>query len=107
MFTRGLVFLAVLLSTPALAATELTDQATGAVYVLTDAAKGKVLLTSKADGGNDAYVLSQDTCYATHPIYGVGAWQAVDGGWRIMVQGTKILSFEGAAPLENAACVPR
>jgi len=52
-------------------------------------------------------LLSQDTCYAVHPSYGVGAWQAVDGGWRIMVQGTKILSFEGAAPLENPACVPQ
>ena len=107
MFTRGLVFLALLLSTPALAETELSDQATGAVYILGDAAEGKVTLTSKADGGNDAYVLSQDTCYAENPIYGVGAWQAVNGGWRIMVQGTKILSFEGAAPLENPACVPQ
>ncbi|MFO1133545.1 MAG: hypothetical protein U1E16_16225 [Hyphomicrobiales bacterium] len=105
MFTRGLVFFALLLSTPALAETELSDQATGAVYVLGDAADGKVTLTSKADGGNDAYVLSQDTCYAENPIYGVGAWQAVDGGWRIMVQGTKVLSFEGAAPLKNPACI--
>ena len=107
MFTRGLAVLAVLLSTPAQAATELSDQATGAVYILSDAGDGKALLTSKADGGNDAYLLSQDTCYATHPIYGVGAWQAVDGGWRIMVQGTKILSFEGAVPLKNPACIPQ
>ncbi|PZF78179.1 hypothetical protein DK847_07140 [Aestuariivirga litoralis] len=107
MFTRGLVFLSLALSTPALAATELADQATGAVYVLSDAVDGKVLLTSKADGGTDAYVLSQDTCYATHPIYGVGAWQAVDGGWRVMVQGTQILSFKGPAPLQNPACVPQ
>jgi hypothetical protein len=107
MLTRGLAFLALFLSTPALAETELSDQATGAVYILGDAAEGKVTLTSKADGQNDAYVLSQDTCYAESPIYGVGAWQAVDGGWRIMVQGTKMLSFEGAAPLQNPACVPQ
>ena len=107
MCTRGLVFLALLLPTPALAATELKDQATGAVYILGDAAEGKVTLTSKADGATDAYVLSQDTCYAVNPIYGVGAWQAVDGGWRIMVQGTKVLSFEGVAPLQNPACVPQ
>lgn len=107
MFIRSLVLLALLLSTPALAETELTDQATGAAYILGDAAGGKVTLTSKADGQNDAYVLSQDTCYAENPIYGVGAWQAVDGGWRIMVQGTKVLSFHGAAPLENPACVPQ
>ncbi|WP_421692918.1 hypothetical protein [Aestuariivirga sp.] len=105
MFTRGLVFLALFLSTPALAATELTDQATGAFYVLGDTAEGKVTLTSKVDGEKDSYVLSQDTCYAESPIYGVGAWQAVDGGWRIMVQGTKILGFEGAPPLENPVCV--
>jgi len=107
MLTRGLALLALLLSTPALAETELSDQATGAVYILGDAAEGKVTLTSKVDGQNDAFVLSQDTCYAESPIYGVGAWQAVEGGWRIMVQGTKVLSFEGAAPLENAACVPQ
>ena len=107
MLTRGLALLALLLSTPALAETELSDQATGAVYILGDATEGKVTLTSRADGQNDAFVLSQDTCYAESPIYGVGAWQAVEGGWRIMVQGTKVLSFEGAAPLENAACVPQ
>lgn len=107
MITRGLVCLALLLPTPALAETELSDQATGAVYILSDAAGGKVTLSSKADGANDAFVLSQDTCYAESPIYGVGAWQAVDGGWRIMMQGTKVLSFEGAAPLENPACVPQ
>ena len=107
MFTRSLALLALLLPAPALAATEISDQATGAVYTLADVADGKVLLTSKADGGNDAYVLSRDTCYAENPIYGIGAWQAVDGGWRIMVQGTKILSFEGAAPLKNPACVPQ
>lgn len=107
MFTRGLVLLALLLPTSALAATELSDQATGAVYILSDAAEGKVLLTSKADGANDAYLLSRDTCYAVSPIYGTGAWQAVDGGWRIMVQGTQILSFAGAAPLQNPACVPQ
>ena len=107
MFTRDLLFLALLFSTPALAESDLSDQATGAVYILGDAAAGKVTLSSKTDGRNDAFVLSQDTCYAESPIYGVGAWQAVDGGWRIMVQGTKVLSFEGAAPLENPACVPQ
>jgi len=107
MFTRGLFLLSLLLSDPALAATELADQATGAVYILGDAAAGKVTLTSKADGGADAYVLSQDTCYAEHPIYGLGAWQAADGGWRIMVQGTKVLSFAGTPPLANPACVPQ
>lgn len=104
---RSLVVLALLLSTPALAEAELSDQATGAVYVLGDAADGKVTLTSKADGANDAYVLLQKACLVEHPIYGVGVWQAADGGWRIMVQGTKIVSFEGAAPLENPACVPQ
>lgn len=107
MLTRCLFLLALLLPTPALAEAELSDQATGAVYILGDAAGGKVTLTSRADGQSDAYVLSQDTCYAEHPIYGVGAWQAVDGGWRIMVQGTKVLSFEGPAPLNNPACVPQ
>lgn len=107
MLTRGLVCLALLLPTPALAATEVSDQATGAIYILSDATEGKVLLTSKADGGNDAYVLSQDTCYAVSPIYGTGAWQAVENGWRIMVQGTQILSFAGTPPLANPACVPQ
>lgn len=107
MITRALAVLGLLLSTPALAATELSDQATGAVYILGDAAAGKVTLTSKVDGQNDAFVLSLDTCYAESPIYGVGAWQAVDGGWRIMVQGTKVLSFDGATPLDNPACVPQ
>lgn len=107
MFTRSLVLLTMFLSTPALAETELTDQTTGAVYILGEGAEGKVTLTSKADGEMDAYVLSQDTCYAEHPIYGMGAWQVVEGGWRIMVQGTQIISFEGAAPLENPACVPQ
>lgn len=96
-----------LLATPGLAETELADQATGAVYLLGDAAEGKVTLTSKADGEMDAYVLAQDTCYAEHPIYGIGAWQVVEGGWRIMVQDSQIVSFEGAAPLENPVCVPQ
>lgn len=107
MFARCLAFLALAVSTPALAATELTDQATGAVYILGDATEGKVTLTSKADGQNDAFVLSQKTCYAEHAIYGVGVWQVADDGWRIMVQGTKIVSFKGAAPLDNPACVPQ
>jgi hypothetical protein len=107
MFTRCLAYLALLLSTPALAETELSDQATGAVYILGDAAEGKVTLTSKADGENDAFVLWKDPCFAESRIYGVGTWQAVDDGWRIMMQGTKILSFAGAAPLENPACVPQ
>lgn len=64
-------------------------------------------LTSKADGQNDTYLLSPKTCFTEHPIYGVGLWQAVDGGWRIMVQGTKIVSFAGAPPLDNPACIPQ
>lgn len=91
----------------AFAETELADQTTGAVYILGEAADGKVSLTSKADGEMDAFVLAQDTCYAEHPIYGTGTWQTVEGGWRIMVQGSQIVSFEGTAPLENAACVPQ
>jgi hypothetical protein len=94
-------------ATPALAETELADQATGAVYILGEVAEGKVTLTSKADGEMDAFALSQDTCYSEHPIYGLGAWQAVDGGWRIMVQGSQIVSFEGTPPLDNPACVPQ
>ena len=105
MFTRSLVLLAMFLSTPALAETELTDQTTGAVYILGDAAEGKVTLTSKADGEADAYVLSQDSCYAEHPIYALGAWQGMDGSWQIMIQGSKIVSFDGAAPFETTACV--
>lgn len=71
MFARCLAFLALAVSTPALAATELTDQATGAVYILGDATEGKVTLTSKADGQNDAFVLSQKnllrrTCHLRH-----------------------------------------
>ena len=92
---------------PALAETELADQATGAVYLLGDVAEGKVTLSSKADGEMDSFALAEDTCYAESPIYGTGAWQAVDGGWRIMVQGTQVLSFEGAPPLDNPACVPQ
>ena len=107
MFTRCLVLATMFLSTPALAETELTDQTTGAIYILGVAAEGMVTLSSKADGEMDAYVLAQDTCYVEHPIYGMGAWQVVEGGWRIMVQGTQIVSFEGAAPLENSACVPQ
>jgi hypothetical protein len=103
------ILLAVLLAcaTPALAETELADQTTGAVYILGDVAEGKISLTSKADGEMDAYTLAQDTCYAESPIYGIGAWQAVDGGWRIMVQGTQVLSFDGAPPLDNPDCVPQ
>lgn len=92
-------------ATPALAETELADQATGAFYLLGDVVDGKVSVTSKADGEADTFVLAQDTCYAEHPIYGLGAWQTVDGGWRIMVQGSQIVSFEGAAPLDNPDCV--
>ncbi|MBL9050011.1 MAG: hypothetical protein JNK19_07865 [Tabrizicola sp.] len=104
---KTLLALLTLLATPALAETELSDQATGAVYILGDAAEGKATLTSKADGEADAYILSQDTCYAEHPIYGLGAWQAVEGGWRIMVQDTQIISFEGTPPLDNPICVPQ
>lgn len=107
MFSRCFVLLTMFLSTPALAGTEMTDQTTGADYILGVVTEGKVTLTSKADGEMDAYVLSQDTCYAEHPIYGLGAWQVVEGGWRIMVQNTQIISFDGAPPLENPACVPQ
>ncbi len=94
------------LATPGLADTDLPDQATGAVYVLGTATADEVALTNKIDGEMDAYVLTKD-CYATHPIYGLGAWQAVEGGWRIMVGGTQIVSFEGATPFDNPACVPQ
>lgn len=103
----SLIALATALAAPALAQAELTDQTTGAVYLLGDVAEGKVTLTSKADGEMDAFTLAQDTCYAEHPIYGLGAWQVVDGGWRIMVQGSQIVSFDGAPPLDNPACVPQ
>ncbi len=85
---------------------ELADKATGAVYVLTTGADGNAVLASKADGEMDSYKLSPK-CYAEHPIYGLGAWQAVEGGWRIMVGGTQIVSFDGAPPLDNPACVPQ
>lgn len=104
---KTLIALLCACATPALAETELADQATGAVYLLGDVAEGKVTLTSKADGEMDAFVLAQDTCYAEHPIYGTGAWQVVEGGWRIMVQGSQIVAFDGAPPLDNLACVPQ
>lgn len=107
MFTRSLVLLTMFLSTPALAETELTDQTTGAVYILGEAAEGKVTLTSKADGEMDAFVLSEETCYAEHPIYGLGAWQGLEGRWQIMVQGSKIVSFDGEAPFETPVCITR
>ena len=31
----------------------------------------------------------------------------VEGGWRIMVQGSQIVAFDGAPPLDNPACVPQ
>lgn len=99
--------LAQALAFPALAETELADQTTGAVYLLGEVVDGKVTLTSRADGAADTFVLAKDTCYAEHPIYGTGAWQVVDGGWRIMVQGSQIVRFDGAAPLDNPACVPQ
>ncbi len=104
--TRRLALCLVLIASPALAETELPDQTTGAVYLLGEPANGEVALTSKADGEMDSFVLKAD-CYAEHPIYGLGAWQMVDGGWRIMVQGSQIVSFEGTAPLDNPACVPQ
>lgn len=106
MLSSCLVLATMIFSSPALAETELTDQATGTAYLLGDVTDGQVTLTNKVDGEMDAYVLTPD-CYATHPIYGMGVWQAVEGGWRIMVQGTQIVSFEGATPLENQACVPQ
>jgi hypothetical protein len=104
MLTRILAL--TLLAAPAFADTDLADRATGAVYVLGAPAGAEVTLVNKIDGAMDSYVLTQD-CYATHPIYGVGAWQAVEGGWRIMVGGTQIVSFDGATPLDNPACVPQ
>lgn len=104
--TRRLTLCLVLIAGPALAETELSDQTTGAVYLLGEAANGEITLTSKADGEIDRFVLKSD-CYAESPIYGLGAWQAVDGGWRIMVQGSQIVRFEGTPPLDNPACVPQ
>ncbi len=89
----------------ALADGELTDKATGAVYVLTASGDGNAVLASKVDE-TDTFTLKAD-CYAEHPIYGLGAWQNVEGGWRIMVQGSQIASFDGAAPLDNPACLPQ
>jgi hypothetical protein len=82
---------------------EVNDKATGAVYLLTTAGDGTATLAGVDE--IDTYTLKAD-CYAEHPIYGLGAWQAVEGGWRIMVQGTQIVSFDGAPPLDNPACVP-
>jgi hypothetical protein len=98
--------LAMLAGAAARADTELADKATGAVYVLTAGEDGAAVLASKADGEMDSYKLTAN-CYAEHPIYGLGAWQAVEGGWRIMVGGTQIVSFNGATPLDNPACVPQ
>jgi hypothetical protein len=107
MMTRfRLALCAFFLATPALAETELADKATGAVYVLGDPANAEILLVNKVDGEMDSYILAEN-CYATHPIYGLGAWQAVEGGWRIMVGGTQIVSFDGATPFDNPACVPQ
>lgn len=101
-----LLALAVIAS-PVLAETELADKATGAVYVLGDAnTDGELPLMNKLDGEMDSYLLTQD-CYAKHPLYGLAAWQAVEGGWRIMVSGTQAVSFDGAAPFDNPACVPQ
>ena len=96
---------ALLVPAAAFADGELTDKATGAVYVLTAKDDGTTVLASKVDE-IDAYTL-QPNCYAEHPIYGLVAWQAVDGGWRIMVQSTQIVSFDGAPPLDNPACIPQ
>ena len=96
----------VLAALPAQADTDLADKGTGAVYVLAMAADGSATLVNKLDGEMDSYILTPD-CYATHPIYGLGALQAVEGGWRIMVGGSQIVSFDGAPPLDNPACVPQ
>lgn len=104
---KSLLAILVACASPALAETDLADKATGAVYTLGDAAEGKVTLTSKADGEMDTYTLAADNCQAEHPIYGVGAWQAVEGGWRIMVQGAQVLGFDGSPPFDNPACVPQ
>lgn len=98
--------IALLLPAAAFADGELTDKATGAVYVLTTKDDGTAVLASKVDGEMDSYTL-QPKCYAEHPIYGLGAWQAVKGGWRIMMGSSQIVSFDGAPPLDNPACVPQ
>jgi hypothetical protein len=98
--------LAVLAGAAARADAELADKATGAVYVLSAGDAGTMMLVNKTDGEMDSYKL-EPNCYATHPIYGLGAWQAVEGGWRIMVGGTQIVAFDGATPLDNPACVPQ
>ena len=104
---KTLLALLTLLAIPALAETELADKTTGAVYSLGAAnADGELPLTNKLDGEMDSYLLTQD-CYAKHPIYGLAAWQAVEGGWRIMVSGTQAISFDGATPFDNPACVPQ
>ncbi|WP_137110295.1 hypothetical protein [Rhodobacter sp. SY28-1] len=94
-------------ATPAFADTELADKGTGAIYILGNAnADGELPLANKLDGEIDTYLLTQD-CYAKHPLYGLGAWQAVDSGWRIIVSGTQTVSFDGATPFDNPACVPQ
>jgi hypothetical protein len=102
------LFLAITsLVSPAFADTELADKGTGAIYILGTAnADGDLPLVNKLDGEMDSYLLTQD-CYAKHPLYGLAAWQAVDGGWRIMVSGTQAVSFDGATPFDNPACVPQ
>lgn len=97
---------AMLAATAVRADTDLTDKANGAVYVLGQAADGTATLVNKLDGEMDRYTLMPN-CYAEHPIYGTGAWLAADGGWRIMVQGTQIVGFDGPPPLESPACVPQ
>ncbi len=96
--------LALLMPVAAHADGDLADKTTGAVYVLTTAGDGTATLAGVDE--IDTYALKPD-CYAEHPIYGLGAWQAVEGGWRIMVQGSQIVSFDGAPPLDNPACVPQ
>lgn len=102
----GIIAGVLLAAGPVLADTELADKATSAVYVLALTEDGSATLVNKLDGEMDSYKLTSN-CYATHPIYGLGAWQAVEGGWRIMVGGTQIVSFDGAPPLDNPACVPQ
>lgn len=100
----GLALAAAALALPALAETELSDRATGAAYVLQDAnANGELPLANKLDGEMDTYLLTPD-CHAKHPIYGMGAWQAVDGGWQVVYSGAPYVSFEGDPPFPGANC---
>ena len=88
----------------ALADTELTDRATGAVYVLTTDTDGALVLASKVDE-SDTFRL-REACIVEHPIYGVGVWKQDARGWTILMQGSKIVSFDGPPPQSKKTCLP-